>query len=182
MKKVSNIVMFVTLVIAGLITTTATAQPVTPTNGSISGTVTDISSGMVISGANVTADDMTATTDANGSYNISIAAGTYDAAANATGYQDNITTGVVVASGNETSLNFALTPVGVSSTSTLVSTPTNNVTSTATPTETGTVTSTETATNTATPAATTTTSPGFESGLAIAGLGAVAYLVLRRRK
>ncbi|MGB8218187.1 MAG: S-layer protein domain-containing protein, partial [Candidatus Methanoperedens sp.] len=64
-------------------------------------------------------------------------------------------------------------------------TPTTNLTNVTTPTETGTVvaTGTEAVSPTATPAPTATAKePGFEAGLAIAGLLAVAFLVLRQRK
>jgi protocatechuate 3,4-dioxygenase beta subunit len=54
---------------------------------------------------------MMATTDVNGSYSINITAGTYTVTANATGYQTNTTTNVVVTSGNATTQNFALTQV-----------------------------------------------------------------------
>ncbi len=80
-------------------------------NGTIAGNVTNASSGLAISGATVAANGMMATTDANGSYSINIAAGTYTVTANATGYQTNTTTGVVVTSGNVTTQNFALTPL-----------------------------------------------------------------------
>ncbi len=79
-------------------------------NSTIAGNVTNASSGLAISGANVTANGMMATTDANGSYNIGIAAGTYNVTANATGYQTNTTTGVVVTPGNMTIQDFTLTP------------------------------------------------------------------------
>jgi hypothetical protein len=80
-------------------------------NGTIAGNVTNASNGSAISGATVTADGMMATTDANGIYSISIAAGTYNMTANATGYQTNTTTGVVVTAGNVTTQDFALTPL-----------------------------------------------------------------------
>ncbi len=79
-------------------------------NGTIAGKVTNASSGLAISGATVTANGITATTNANGNYSINIAAGTYTVTANATGYLSNTTTGVVVTPGNITTKNFALIP------------------------------------------------------------------------
>ncbi|VVB93135.1 Carboxypeptidase regulatory-like domain protein [uncultured archaeon] len=91
-------------------------MPQTAANGTISGTVTNATSGAAISGATVavTSAGVSTTTDTNGNYSISIAAGTYTVTASATGYQTKTTTGVVVTSGSVTTLNLALTPtVGV---------------------------------------------------------------------
>ncbi|VVB94423.1 Carboxypeptidase regulatory-like domain protein [uncultured archaeon] len=84
-----------------------TNQQIQP--GSIAGTVTN-ASGSAISGAAVTANGITATTDASGNYSIIIAPGTYSVTASATNYQSNTVTGVVVTSGTVTTQNFALTP------------------------------------------------------------------------
>jgi hypothetical protein len=81
-----------------------------PPNGTIAGTITNASSGSAISGANVTADNMTATTDANGSYTMIIGAGTYTVTARAIGYLDNTTIGVAVTSNNVTTHNLSMTP------------------------------------------------------------------------
>jgi protocatechuate 3,4-dioxygenase beta subunit len=86
-------------------------RAVAAANGTIAGMVTNASSGSALSGANVTANGMMATTDANGNYSINIAAGTYTVAASATGFQTNTTTGVVVTTGNVTTQDFALTPL-----------------------------------------------------------------------
>lgn len=118
---------------------TATPTPaLTPTsasgtNGNMAGNVTDASTSTAISGATVTAGGVAATTDTNGSYNISLAPGTYNVIASATGYLDNTTTGVVVTSNNVTTQDFALTSTP---------TPTPTPTTTATPTDTLTPTST----------------------------------------
>jgi hypothetical protein len=82
-------------------------------NGTIMGTVINASSGLAIENATVSADTQSNITDANGNYSISIAAGTYTVTANATGYQTNATTDVVVTSGNVTTQNFALIPAVV---------------------------------------------------------------------
>ncbi|HEY9204275.1 MAG TPA: carboxypeptidase-like regulatory domain-containing protein, partial [Candidatus Methanoperedens sp.] len=78
-------------------------------NGTISGKVTNASSTLAILGATVTAGGMTATTDASGNYNISIAPGTYTVKATMSGFQDG-TASVTVTANNVTTQNFALTP------------------------------------------------------------------------
>lgn len=75
-------------------------------NGIITGTVTDATSGTAIAGASVTAGNITATTDAGGSYNMSIAPGTYTVTASAAGYA-GISATVTVTSGGTITLNFA---------------------------------------------------------------------------
>ncbi len=110
-------------------TPTSTSTP--SANGTIAGNITDVSTGIVISGATVTAGGVVAITDTNGSYSISIAPGTYNVTASATGYLDNTATGIVVNSNSATTQDFALTP-----------TPTPTPTTTATPTDTPTPTST----------------------------------------
>jgi len=79
-------------------------------NGTIAGTVTNVSSGSAIEGATVEADTQSNITDANGNYSINITAGTYTATASATGYQSD-SASVTVTSGQTVTLNFALTPV-----------------------------------------------------------------------
>ncbi len=96
--------------VSGTATVTVVTKPPS-VNGTIAGKVTNASSGLAISGATVTANGITATTNATGNYSISIAAGTYTVTASATGYQSNTTTGVVVTQGNVTTQNFALTPI-----------------------------------------------------------------------
>jgi plastocyanin len=83
---------------------------VDPTNGTIMGNVINVSSGLAIRGATVTADGMTATTDTDGSYNISIGAGIYNVTASAPGFQNSPIIDVVVTKGNITNQNFSLTP------------------------------------------------------------------------
>jgi hypothetical protein len=113
----NSIVMATNGTVNGSATVTVTTQnfsltptPVSIVNGTIMGTVTNVSSSLPISGATITANGMTATADANGNYSISIAADTYTVTASANGFESNTKTGVVVTSGNVTKQNFALTP------------------------------------------------------------------------
>jgi hypothetical protein len=82
-----------------------------PVNGTITGTVTDASTGAAIAGAAVNAGIMTTTTDGAGSYSISIAPGTYTVTASAGGHVTQSVAGDVVTSGATTVQNFALVPV-----------------------------------------------------------------------
>ena len=77
-------------------------------NGTIAGTVTNVSSGLPISGATAMTGTQSDITDVNGNYSISIASGTYTVTASATGYQSN-STSVTVTSGAKVAQNFALT-------------------------------------------------------------------------
>ncbi len=86
-------------------------NPVPVANGTITGTVTDASTGTAITGAAVTAGSMTGTTDAAGGYSISIAPGTYTVTASAAGHVAQSVAGVVVTSGVTTVQNFALAPI-----------------------------------------------------------------------
>ena len=75
--------------------------------GSISGTVTDASTGSPLTGATVSGAGQ-ATTSASGSYTLSsVAAGTYTITAAANGYQSS-SQATSVTSGNTSTLNFAL--------------------------------------------------------------------------
>jgi hypothetical protein len=82
--------------------------PAVAVNGTIAGTVTNVSSGLPISGATAIAGTQSDITDVNGNYSISIASGTYTVTASATGYQSN-STSVTVTSGAKVAQNFALT-------------------------------------------------------------------------
>jgi hypothetical protein len=88
---------------------TLTPTVATPINGTIIGMVINASSGTPIPGAIVTADGMTSVTDNGGIYNISIAPGTYNVTASATGY-NSASANVTVVSGAISTYNFTLTP------------------------------------------------------------------------
>jgi uncharacterized membrane protein len=77
--------------------------------GTISGTVTN-SAGAAISGATVSysGGSPTATTNAAGSYALSVPPGTYSVTATATGYQSTNQSNVTVTNGNTTTVNFTL--------------------------------------------------------------------------
>jgi uncharacterized membrane protein len=84
--------------------------PLTPaTPGTITGMVTDATSGAAISGAIVTAGGITTTTDASGTYGIIIAPGTYTVEASATGY-NTVSASLTVISGWTVIQYFHLTP------------------------------------------------------------------------
>lgn len=78
--------------------------------GDIAGTVTDSASNQPIAGATVTAGDATATTAADGTYDLSVPTGSYDVTASAFGYGSATRSGVVVTDGNTTTADFALAP------------------------------------------------------------------------
>ena len=77
--------------------------------GTISGTVTN-SAGAAISGATVSysGGSTTATTNAAGSYSLSVAPGTYSVTATATGYQGATQSNVTVTAGGTATVNFSL--------------------------------------------------------------------------
>jgi hypothetical protein len=82
--------------------------------GTLSGTVSDGTQALknatvVVSSKGSTA--ATLTTDTNGAFTTSVPAGSYDLAVSATGYQTVQRTGVVVTSGQNTSVGVTLTPV-----------------------------------------------------------------------
>ena len=78
--------------------------------GTLTGTVTDVSTSNPISGATVTAGSSMTTTNGSGVYTFSgITADTYSVTASATGYGSSTTT-VTVSSGGTTTQNFALSP------------------------------------------------------------------------
>ncbi|NUM43460.1 MAG: carboxypeptidase regulatory-like domain-containing protein, partial [Anaerolineales bacterium] len=85
-----------------------------PTNGSLSGTVTDDDTGDPIVGATVTAvgpETDTTTTDGSGFYTLSLVAGDYDVTASATDFITETMTAVTVITGVNTIQNFALVPL-----------------------------------------------------------------------
>src|SRR5438132_8974491 len=76
----------------------------------LSGTVTDASTGKAIAGATVSAGGSSATTNGSGVYSIAgLAPGTYTATATATGYASQ-SASVTMAGGANTTQNFSLTP------------------------------------------------------------------------
>jgi len=80
-----------------------------PANGNITGTVTDSASGLPVQGATVSYSGGVAISDATGAYRLgNVSSGTYAASAAASGYVPSNQT-VVVSSGSNTVLNFALT-------------------------------------------------------------------------
>jgi hypothetical protein len=89
----------------------AAIPPPAPEIGTIAGKVTNVSSGLGISGATVKIGLISATTNAVGDYSISILPGTYGLAASALGYVNGTVAGVVVTSNAITTVNIALTPV-----------------------------------------------------------------------
>jgi hypothetical protein len=91
----------------GLRTNSETVQ-----TGTLQGTVTDTSNGNPIGGALVDAGSGgSATTDANGSYQIAnIPAGTYAVTASAAGYDPSTVTGVIITAGATTTQDFSLNP------------------------------------------------------------------------
>jgi subtilisin family serine protease len=89
------------------------AAPRGPT-GTLTGTVTDQSTGNPVQGAAVRAvgpDDRTAFTGADGSYTIRLTVGSYDVTASHYRFLSQSATGVVVSEGQATVRSFALTPL-----------------------------------------------------------------------
>lgn len=78
--------------------------------GWIAGIVTDANTSMPLTGANVTADGFTATTNSNGTYKIQVLAmKTYNVTAEKTGYKEKTVSNVTVAANQTKTVNFALT-------------------------------------------------------------------------
>ena len=63
-----------------------------------------------IMGATITCGDATATTNASGAYSMQVVAGTHNVTASAQGYSPSTQTGVVVVTGQTTTVNFQLAP------------------------------------------------------------------------
>lgn len=102
-------------------TITATYELYVPPTGWIDGYVTDDTTEVALVGATVTADGVSATTDAAGYYTIETVPGTYTVTASMAGYVDDAATGVVIAAGETTIANFALAsipPIGTLSVNT----------------------------------------------------------------
>lgn len=79
-------------------------------NGTIAGTVTS-STGTALAGATITAGSVTATSAANGSYTLPIAAGTYNVTCTKTGYTSQTQNNIVVTSSQTTTLNFSMVAI-----------------------------------------------------------------------
>jgi len=82
--------------------------------GYIAGKVKDASTSKVIQGATVEASGPTTsstTTDSNGNYTLTLPPGTYTLTAKASGYQSQTKTGITVAIGKTTTVDFALSPL-----------------------------------------------------------------------
>jgi predicted MPP superfamily phosphohydrolase len=82
--------------------------------GYIRGQVKDASTGKVVQGAKVEASGPTTsstTTDSNGNYTLTLPPGTYTLTASASGYQSQTKTGITVATGKTTTVDFALSPL-----------------------------------------------------------------------
>lgn len=80
------------------------------TPGVINGTVEDNSTMLGIGGATVTAGSYSTITAADGSYSISLPAGTYDVTASYDCYMSQTVPGVVVTDGSTTTVDFSLIP------------------------------------------------------------------------
>ena len=80
------------------------------TTGRITGKVTDASTGNPIEGAQVTVGGSSVSTNATGDYIIEVPVGNYTLTASANGYASSSETGVSVAPGATTAVNFKLMP------------------------------------------------------------------------
>lgn len=78
--------------------------------GTISGKVTDSTTGEAIHGATVSANGYSTSTDSNGHYSLSVSPGTYTVTASASGYQSQTKTNITLTAGETTQVDFALTP------------------------------------------------------------------------
>jgi len=120
------------IIVEETFTITQEGKTVTTTTGTISGTITDATTGDQVEGATVmaiglTGAPITATTDSDGAYTISdVPAGTYTIAVSADGYEDAFQPSITVTAGETTTVDISLTATGLPITPTppLVSTPT----------------------------------------------------------
>ena len=80
-------------------------------HGELTGTVTDSDTGHPVAGATVAAGDGSATTEADGTYDLRVPAGTYDVTATAYGFSSKTIPAVTVTEGHTVTENFALAPV-----------------------------------------------------------------------
>jgi len=82
-----------------------------PATGTITGKVTDSSTGNPISGAAVSVNGYSTTTDSNGNYSFSVLEGTYTVTASASGYKSQTKEDISVIAGETVTVNFSLHPV-----------------------------------------------------------------------
>ena len=115
MKKASLVILLIALsclVVAGVAYADAddggTSTSTSVSASGVSGNVKDISTGAAISGATVSDSSVSATTDANGKYTLSLGAGSYTLSVTKSGYLQTwqITT---VSSNTMTTVNWSLT-------------------------------------------------------------------------
>jgi len=92
-------------------TTTTLNFTLTPINGTISGTVTDSSTGNPIAGATVTANGISVSTGADGTYTIEVPPGTYNVTVSMNGYKDSSKTDITVGAEEAKIVDFELTPI-----------------------------------------------------------------------
>jgi len=92
-------------------TTTTLNFTLTPINGTISGTVTDSSTGNPIAGATVTANGISVSTGADGTYTIEVPPGTYNVTVSADGYKDSSKTNIAVGAEEAKIVDFELKPI-----------------------------------------------------------------------
>ena len=95
----------------GLGTPNGTAAFTSGPHGEVAGTVTNSATGAPLAGATVKVGDNSATTAADGSYDLQVPAGTYDVTATAYGFTGQTVSGVAVADGQKVTESFALAPV-----------------------------------------------------------------------
>ncbi len=95
----------------GLGTPNGTAAFRSGPHGSVTGTVTDATSGDPVTGATVSAGDASATTDQAGTYALSLEPGTYVVTVAAYGYATTKVSGVVVTDGGSVTRNIAIRSV-----------------------------------------------------------------------
>jgi len=98
-------------VVVGQITSLNFTLTLLPTTGFVSGVVKDASTGNTITGASVTADGVSVSTGADGSYSIELAPGTYNITVSAGGYEGSSQNNIIVIAGQTTTINFGLTSV-----------------------------------------------------------------------
>ena len=95
----------------GLGTPDGVAAFSTGPHGIVAGTVTDTATGDPVGGATVSAGDASATTDADGTYRLTVEPGSYTLTVTAFGYATKSVTGVTVTDGETVTRNVALTAV-----------------------------------------------------------------------
>jgi len=93
-------------------TTTSLNFTLIPLNGTISGKVTDSSTGNPIAGATVTANGgISVSTGTDGTYSIELPPGNHNVTVSANGYEGASKPNITVIAGETTTVNFELTPI-----------------------------------------------------------------------